>query len=164
MLRGLIIGFIGFMLISCTSIVNTGKLTDLPDTTTVVVLPFENHTETPMAGLRVASLLESILRTKGYVIEERFWKLKDVDYTPEEIKGLLKEARQKGVDYVFTGSVNEFRYKTGIDGEPAVSITVDLYNTADGKVIWSSAGSATGWSHESTGTVTQKLLNKLVRK
>ncbi len=164
MLRGLMTGLMSFMLISCTSVVDTGELMDLPAKATVVVLPFENHTETPMAGLRVASLLESVLRTKGYAIGERFWKLKDVDYTPEEIKGLLKEAGQRGVDYVFTGSVNEFRYKTGIDGEPAVSITIDLYNTADGKVIWGSVGSATGWSHESTGTVTQKLLNKLVRK
>ncbi len=164
MVRALITGLIGLALLSCSSVVNTGKLTELPDTASVVVLPLENHTETPMAGLRVASLMESVLRTKGYAVEERFWRLKEGDYTPEEIRQLFKEARGKGAGYIFTGSVNEYRYKTGIDGEPAVSITIDLYSTAGGRVVWSAAGSATGWSHESIGTVTQKLLNKLVRK
>ncbi len=163
MFRGLITGLIGFIAISCATVLNTGRPLELPDTASVVVLPFENNTETPMAGLRVASLLESVLRTKGYTVEERFWKLKDRDYEPEEIKQLLMDARQRGVGYIFTGSVNEFRYKTGIDGEPAVSIAINLYSATDGRVVWSSAGSATGWSHESTGTVAQKLLNKLVR-
>ena len=164
MFRGLIFGFIGILLVACSTVVNTGKLTALPDGATVVVLPFENNTETPMAGLKVASMLESILRTEGYRVVDRFWRLKQTDYSPEEIKQLSQDAASRGADYLFTGSVNEYRYKTGIDGEPAVSITVELKSTADNAVVWSFTGSATGWSHESTGTVTHKLLNRLVSK
>jgi hypothetical protein len=54
--------------------------------------------------------------------------------------------------------VNEFRYKTGIDAEPAVSFTINIYDTRKDKVIYSFSESSSSWSFDSVTTVTQSLL------
>ncbi len=163
MSRIILLALLGCVLFSCSSVMNRAAPLVLPNTAKVVVLPFENHTETPMAGLRAASMLEGVLRARGYAVKARFWQSGDRDLAPAEIRELLKKARRSGVAYAFTGAVNEFRYKTGIDGEPAVSITMVIYSLEKDEVVWSSTGSATGWSHESLGTIAQKLMDKLVR-
>ena len=58
--------------------------------------------------------------------------------------------------------MNEFRYKTGIDGEPAVSITVKIYDIKQEKEVYTSVSSKTGRSHESITTVAQKILNEII--
>ncbi|MCS6958417.1 MAG: hypothetical protein RMK75_08210, partial [Aquificaceae bacterium] len=53
------------LLTSCSStIVNFQS--GSKDGPTFVVLPFENNTETPLAGLRVASITEGVASSKGY--------------------------------------------------------------------------------------------------
>jgi hypothetical protein len=42
------------------------------------------------------------------------------------------------------GSVNDFRYKTGLDGEPAVSITISVYDPKENKVVKNVAVSGSG--------------------
>ena len=150
--------------LSCSRSVTTNQPLSLSDVNRVYVLPLENHTQTPLAGRRVASILEGVLRTKGFKIENGILALEEKDYTEKEILSLMKNIKEKGIKYAFSGAVNEYRYKTGIDGEPAVSISLNLYELDKGKIIWSSTGAATGWSYESLGTITQKLIYNLIRK
>ncbi|MFZ8784368.1 hypothetical protein [Thermocrinis sp.] len=124
------------------------------------VLPFENYTETPYAGYRVASILEGVLASKGYSLIPRVWSIKEKEPTEEEIKKLKESAIKNGARYIVYGSVNEFRYKTGLDGEPAVSITVLIYDARENKVVRNVTVSGSGWVHESLGTLAQKLLNR----
>jgi TolB-like protein len=123
------------------------------------VLPFENYTETPYAGYRVASILEGVLASKGYNLIPRVWSIKERELAEEEIEKLKESAVKSGARYIVYGSVNEFRYKTGLDGEPAVSITIFVYDAKENKVVKNVAVSGSGWVHESLGTLTQKLLN-----
>jgi uncharacterized protein YceK len=123
------------------------------------VLPFENYTETPYAGYRVASILEGVLASKGYNLIPRVWSIKEREPAEEEIEKLKESAVKNGARYIVYGSVNEFRYKTGLDGEPAVSITVFVYDVKENKVVKNVAVSGSGWVHESLGTLTQKLLS-----
>jgi hypothetical protein len=125
------------------------------------VIPFENYTDTPLAGYRIALILEGVLRSKGFDVVDSVWSFKEEEPTEGELRNALKKALQKA-DFVITGSVNEFRYKTGIDGEPAVSISVFILNGTTGKVVKGASLSATGWAHESLGTVAQKLLKDLI--
>ena len=59
------------------------------------------------------------------------------------------------------GSVEEWRYKVGVDGEPAVGITLQLIDLPSGAVIWTASGSKTGWSREGLTATAQKLLVEL---
>ncbi|WP_448587956.1 hypothetical protein [Thermocrinis sp.] len=124
------------------------------------VLPFENYTETPYAGYRVSALLEGVLASKGYRLTERIWELKETEYSRDELESLKEKAISRGARYLIYGSVNEFRYKVGIDGEPAVSFTIFVYDTKEKRMVRVLSLSGSGWVHESLGTLTQKLLSK----
>lgn len=160
------IAFISFALIwllmSCSSVVNKYSEKFIKKDSTFAVLPFENNTETPLAGLRVASIVEAVASSKGYKLKEGIYQKEQKEYTQKDIDELISQLKDKELDYVITGSVNEFRYKTGIDGEPAVSITLKIYDLKNGNLILSSVGSKTGWAHESITTVAQKIINKLL--
>jgi hypothetical protein len=71
-------------------------------------------------------------------------------------------ARGAGVRYALTGSVDEWRYKVGVDGEPAAGVTLQLVDVASGDVLWAAAGGATGWSREALSAVAQKLMRRLL--
>lgn len=149
------------LIASCSTVTNIDKSKADLKNKVITVLPFENYTETPVAGLRVKSITEGVLASKGYKIV--FQQLnQDKDYSPSEIKNMIEKLKESNIDYAITGSVNEFRYKTGIDGEPAVSITLKIYDIKEGREIYTSVGSKTGWSHESITTVTQKILNSII--
>lgn len=153
--------FISSFIISCSSVVNTEKFSTNLKNKKIIVIPFENYTETPLAGLRVASITYGVMTSKSYNVIN-FNVKDDKDYKPEEIKSMIEKAKNENYDYAVSGSVNEFRYKTGIDGEPAVSLTLMIYDLKNDKVVYSAVGSKTGWSHESLTTVAQKILNKII--
>ncbi|MCX7760276.1 MAG: hypothetical protein N2Z81_03740 [Hydrogenothermaceae bacterium] len=149
------------LITSCAKVVNTTSV-NLRKDAVYVVLPFENLTETPLAGLRVASIVEGVALSKGYKVKNGLYEMESKEYTKQDIDNILNKIRDSGVDYVITGSINEFRYKTGIDGEPAVSITLKIYDLKNDKTILTNVGSRTGWSHESVTTVAQKVINNLM--
>jgi TolB-like protein len=74
----------------------------------------------------------------------------------------LEWARGERARYALTGTVDEWRYKVGVDGEPAVGITLQVIEVQSGNVIWSAAGSRTGWSRDAVSAVAQKLLRQLL--
>ena len=104
----------------------------------VAVATFENHTQTPDAGKRAASFATGVLRAQGYRV--------------------AANAR-----YVLRGEVNEWRYKVGVDGEPAVSVTLRLVDKATHRVRWSAVASGNGWSDASLGTTAQRLFEETLR-
>ncbi len=127
-----------------------------------LVTVFKNYTQTPYAGARISSMLDGIMLSRGYKTYNASTILRNYSSEKENIDKTIRHAKKKGIRYVIAGSVNEFRYKTGIEGEPAVSITIFVYNTDTGKIIWSSTGSATGWSNQSRTTVMQNLIDRLM--
>jgi TolB-like protein len=129
------------------------------------VLPFANYTETPQAGSRAASIVEAVLRTHGFTDLQRAPQPSvETLFDASDAQGADKAlawARGAGVRYALTGTVSEWRYKVGVDGEPAVGLTLSLLDVASGKVIWSAAGGRSGWSREALSAVAQKLARDL---
>ena len=80
----------------------------------------------------------------------------------EAVARALDWARGEKARYALTGAVDEWRYKVGVDGEPAVGITLQVIDVQSGNVIWSAAGSRTGWSRDAVSAVAQKLLRELL--
>jgi TolB-like protein len=130
------------------------------------LLPMVNHTETPQAGLRAEAILESLLRSRGLSELRRYPTTigGDALFEPSERRSVdqaLAWARTQNLRYALTGTVDEWRYKVGLDGEPAVGFTLQLIELSTGRVLWSAAGGRTGWSRESLSGVAQKLLAEL---
>jgi len=131
------------------------------------LLPFANHTETPQAGLRAESISESILRANGLAELRRYPASLNNEtlFEPMDRKQLdaaLDWARSENITYALSGSVDEWRYKVGIDGEPAVGLTLQLIEVSSGKVVWAAAGAKSGWSREALSAVAQKLMRSLL--
>ncbi len=132
------------------------------------VLPLINLTETPQAGQRAAAIVDSVLRVRG---------IGDVVRAPQTLGGeslfepqdaatqdkALAWARTSGARYAIGGSVSEWRYKVGVDGEPAVGLTLQITDLANNKVVWSAAGARSGWSREALAAVAQKLIRGLTQ-
>lgn len=130
------------------------------------LLPMENHTETPQAGLRMEAIAETILRIKGALPLEKYPSTLTQGglFEPADAKTVEAAfvwAKQTGARYAVTGAVNEWRYKTGVDGEPAVGVTLKVLDIQTRQVIWDAAGARTGWGREAVSAVAQKLLEDL---
>lgn len=123
---------------------------------TISLFRLNNYTDTPRAGMRAANIVEGILLTKGYDITSH---LKE---KLSSLKKARKIAKEDGSKYFLYGGVSEWRYKTGIDGEPAVSIQVSLYKTKNAKLVWSATGSDSDWGNASIGTTAQDLLTEMM--
>jgi TolB-like protein len=131
------------------------------------LLPIVNNTDTPQAGLSAEALLEHVLLSRGIDSLTRYPAAlsRDSLFEPTERKTseeALKWAREQGLRYAVTGSVEEWRYKVGIDGEPAVGVTLRVLDLSNGRVLWSASGASSGWSREALASVAQSLIIKLI--
>src|SRR5690606_14601028 len=76
----------------------------------------------------------------------------------------LDWASQQNARYAVYGSVQEWRYKTGLDGEPAAGVTLSIVDLSQQRVVWTGSGARTGWSREAVAGVAQELVAKLIHK
>ena len=137
----------------------------LPRTAAWGVAPLVNYAQTPQAGERAEQILISILAEEGvrplmYPQAPRQDLLLQDD-RERQIQA-LDWARQQRLAYVITGSVEEWQYKNGLDGEPAVGVSLQVLEPATGRVVWSSSGARAGWSRESLAGAAQRVLRELV--
>lgn len=152
------------------STVDVGRAPQLDANAQWAVLPFANHTETPQAGLRAEAIAENLLRAQwaeGAAPLKRYPAgiATETLFEPGERKtqeAALAWARKAGVRYALTGSVDEWRYKVGVDGEPAAGVTLQVLDVASGDVLWAATGARTGWSREALSAVAQQLIRKLL--
>jgi hypothetical protein len=61
-----------------------------------------------------------------------------------------------------TGSVEEWRYKGGLEGDPAVGLTLVVFELATNRVVWSASGSRTGTGADSVSGTALTLLGSLI--
>jgi len=132
-----------------------------------VMLPILNHTEVPQAGLRAEAITEGLLRSGGVNDLTRYPATMAADtlFEPSERKVYIeaeKWARIQSARYAVYGAVDEWRYKVGIDGEPAVGVALHIMDLQNNAVVWSGVGGKSGWSRESLSGVAQKLIRDLL--
>lgn len=131
------------------------------------LLPMVNQTDTPQAGLSAEAIAEHGLRLRGLRDIARYPVAlsRDSLFEPSErrvAEEAQKWAREQGIRYGLTGVVQEWRYKVGIDGEPAVGVTLQVLDLSTGQIVWSASGAKSGWSREALSGVAHKLLYQLL--
>lgn len=162
------LGLCAAALAACTTAIqSSAKQGNLDSAAKWAMLPIVNNTDTPQAGLSAEALVEHQLRRRGITLLQHYpvTLSRDSLFEPTERK-VVDEAQQwardQGVRFVMLGSVQEWRYKVGIDGEPAVGVVLKVIDLSNGQVVWSVAGAKSGWSREALSAVAQKLLTELV--
>jgi len=163
-IRCLTLVVIAALATGCSSFTRESGQT-LPRNAAWGVAPLVNYAQTPQAGERAEQILISILAEEGvrplmYPQPPRQDLLLQDD-RERQIQA-LDWARQQRLAYVITGSVEEWQYKNGLDGEPAVGVSLQVLEPATGRVVWSSSGARAGWSRESLAGAAQKVLRELV--
>jgi hypothetical protein len=166
-MRSLLALLLTLALAACT-VVDRVKTAAPPDLgARWALLPIANHTETPQAGLRAEAIAETVLRSIGVKDLERYPAALNAETLLEPAERKAQEAAlawAKGRDlrYALTGAVEEWRYKVGVDGEPAVGISLQVIDVKSGAVVYSASGGKAGWSREALSAVAQKLLRELL--
>ncbi|PTT18183.1 penicillin-binding protein activator LpoB [Acidovorax sp. HMWF029] len=154
------------LLTACTT-TDRGRSPALEPKSTWVVLPFANHTETPLAGNRAEAIAEALLHAHGVgrVLRYNATTQQEALFDAGDIKRqqeALVWAREQQVRYALTGAVDEWRYKVGVDGEPAAGVTLRIVDVSTGDTLWTGTGGKSGWSREALSAVGQKLIRDLL--
>ncbi len=132
------------------------------------VVPFINNTETPYAGDRAEAIAVSLLYGRGVRHLESYRSKPQEDGQLLPDRGVRQQeqgvawAKEKGVRYVLLGTVTEWRYKVGLDGEPVVGMTLQLVDLKDDRVLWSGSAGKSGWSRDAVSAVAQQVLAALI--
>lgn len=171
MKKGQVMRWLLWVFVLCLSACTSVVIADRPDVekgASWTILPFMNHTETPQAGLRAEYIVENILRAGGLhnlsrypstlVQEESLFE----NTERKQVDKALEWASKNGHKYAVLGTVEEWRYKVGVDGEPAVGLGIQVVDVATRKVIWAATGGKTGWSREALSAVAHKLIEELL--
>jgi len=153
-------------LLAACSTLDRGQPPQLERKASWVVLPFANHTETPMAGSRAQAIAQSLLvaRTGKVLVAPTNTQQEALFDAADEARRqqALEWARSQKVRYALTGTVEEWRYKVGVDGEPAAGVTLQIIDVATGEMLWSGSGGKSGWSREALSAVAHKLIRSLL--
>lgn len=164
-----LIGGLSLVLLGGCSVIDSSVAPSLSTNATWAVLPFVNLTETPQAGRRVEAIATSLLYAMGVktLIHYSLPKEEDVvgfGLNPGTREAALSWAKSQQVRYALTGTVDEWRYKVGVDGEPAVGVTLQVVDVGTGVVEWSGVGAQAGWGREAVSAVAQKLIRDLLEQ
>ncbi|MDY7220145.1 penicillin-binding protein activator LpoB [Denitrificimonas sp. JX-1] len=155
------------VLLSACSVTTGNKGAEFNQQARWGLLPVVNFSQAPQAGERTEKILQSVLSQRG--IQVYMYPYQQNSSMPllddqKRLDTAWEWARQQGFDYVITGSIEEWQYKNGLDGEPAVGISLQVVDPATGQTLWSHSGARSGWSRESLAGSAQKVLNKLINQ
>jgi polysaccharide biosynthesis protein PelC len=155
--------------IGCSTISHAPAPAALDAAAKWALLPMANYTETPQAGARMTEITGALLQEAGVPNLLRYAPatvedpLIGGDSTAEYAKA-VEWAKAQGARYAVTGAVQEWRYKTGVEGEPAVGVTLQIIDLQSQATLWSGAGAKSGWARESVSGVAQKVIGELIGK
>lgn len=132
-----------------------------------VLLPSINNTETPQAGGRLDSIAASLMRTRGvnlsmYATAGQGDEVAFDSADRHQQQQALERAAKQGFRYAVAGSVNEWRYKVGVEGEPVVGISLSIIDVATGRVVWSGSAARTGSGQYAVSAMAQDVVNSLL--
>lgn len=163
------------LLLGATTLLTACTVTDVQNAPAFPVdahwamLPMVNASETPLAGQRAEVIAGTLLRQRGLTDLSHYPPLTDASGLPElddrrRLESALRWAREQHFQYGISGAVSEWAYKTGLDGEPAVGLTVQVVDVASGRVVWSASGADSGWGYDTLSGTAQRLLHKLIAR
>ncbi len=164
----LLLIFLSALLIGCTTINVAPQVAVINPDCRWGIATFVNNTETPQAGKRAMSIAANLLRSRGIVDLSVYQPYADcslLNVCPNattQIKNVLAWARRNKIRYVMMGSVNEWQYKVGLDGEPVAAVDLELYDSFSGIVVWSAVGSKIGSSRSGLGNTAQDLMAHMI--
>ena len=154
-----------FLFQSCNTVVEKQHMPSFTQGGQWAMSPLMNLTEIPHAGKRVSSILNTHLNSKGLnkvvSIQHKISNKDSLSLHSQQNdfhKKSLDWAKNNNIQYLITGTVDEWRYKYGLHGEPTVGISLKIIDINESKVLWSSSGAKTGRGNQNLSGITNQLL------
>ena len=163
-----ITGTVALLLSACaTSSFHASPKPSIEAGATWVVAPLINNTATPYAGSRASHITAALLaqHKAGRVLnapDPMSGSNLPLDNGEAAQDAAHAFAVKQQARYLVTGSVDEWHYKIGLDGQPAVGFTLSVIDLQSGRTLWTGAASASGSSREGVAVLAQNTLEKLV--
>jgi len=133
---------------------------------TWAIMPMINHSSTPLASEQAEQILRSVLFTQGVrvihypaIAQKDLASILDDSYKRNKANEWIKSQEVK---YLITGSVQEWQYKSGLDGEPAVGLSIQVLDKETNQTLWLASGSRAGWGRESLSATGQIVIEELL--
>jgi hypothetical protein len=150
----------------CT-VVNSSHVVVLPANTEIAVLPLANNTETIQASASAASIIAHLLQARGITVATYPMQCDAADSCVATVKlrhRAIAWAAHNNIPLILSGSINEWRYKVGLDGEPVVSVSLNIIDMRhkQQQIVWSAVGSKVGSSRSSLGNTAQTLFGTML--
>ncbi|KTD58508.1 hypothetical protein Lsai_1115 [Legionella sainthelensi] len=156
-----------FVMVGCTKI-NSSQVVPVNANAGWGIAVFANNTEVPQAGYRAMNITTGVLRSKGvhtlvfYPSNANCNKLIVCPNATPSVNAVLSWARERHLQYVVMGAVNEWDYKVGLDGEPIAGVSLQIFSVPTGQMIWSSVGSKMGTSRSGLAVIAQRLIDNML--
>lgn len=155
------------LLAGCASLTTRQAANDLEGIQMrLFVPPFFNATVDEHAGRALTELTTTAILRRGIPLIQTEAALaqsrKENAAGPEGL--YMETARSLQATHLLIGTVHEYRYKTDLDGNPAVGLTLRLVDATDGRTVWQDSRSEVGFMFASLSTVAGKAVRSLVSR
>jgi len=127
--------------------------------------PFVNATDDQHASRALTEMTGSALVEAGiplYQTEETVLK-SAADKAQGDDGRYATLARSVDATHLLIGTVHEYRYKTDLDGDPAVGITLRLVDASTGQTVWQGTSGNVGYAFASVTSAAEKSVRALVK-
>jgi polysaccharide biosynthesis protein PelC len=156
---------IALMLAGCGTVTHHGGQPSIA-VTRLLLPPFVNATDNEHAGRALTEMTGSALVEAGlplFQTEETL--LKSAADKAQGPDGRYAElARTVSASHLLIGTVHEYRYKTDLNGDPAVGITLRLVDAATGQTLWQGTSGNVGYAFASVTSASARAVGSLVRQ
>ncbi len=157
------------LLAGCTGVMDVKAGPPLSSAGKWILLPFGDYGETPQAGERAEELASALVRVRWnidlqrYPVTKESADLVDLDERQRYDKA-LEWARGHGYELGLGGSVQEWRYRSGGDGEAGVGLSLRVIDIKTGSPLWLATGARSGFGAQTVSGVAEQLLRDMVEK
>lgn len=132
----------------------------------LALAPFFNATEDQHASRALTELTATALMEKGTPVS--YLEAAPAKADEEEAGGspayYLGKAKEMQANYLLEGTVHEYHYKTDLNGDPAVGITLRLIDVSSGETVWQGSAAKVGYMFASLTSTAQRAIRGLVSK
>lgn len=151
----------------CSTVTESGHASAFPSDANWALLPFVNNAQVPQAGQRAEAIAATLLRGHGVTRLAHYPAAANADGLPylddaKRLADALAWAKARDYRYGLSGTITEWAYKTGLDGEPAVGVTLKVIDMRTGQVLWSASGARSGWGFSTLSGTAQNLIGDLM--
>ena len=150
----------------CASLTTSGPV-EVDAAERWALLPIENLSTTPHAGDLARDLVEVRLRARGLErldawVEDDEPSIAELIDADSRLARAKRWAREGGYRYALTGTVHEWRYRSGIEREPVVGLGLKLIELDTDRVLWQASSARTGWGASNLSKVGARVVEQLL--